>query len=119
MQVRCDPDFVLQSHPLSLGGLLPLPPTCEPDGEKVRKVQAVAERAVEELRDRRAKFECGELTDETGKALPTVEIEEPQLKAQVSQKRRRGMSAAEFEELWKGAIGEVLSRDEVTSDSQG
>jgi hypothetical protein len=57
---RCEPDFILKPHPLSLGGLVPLPPTCEPDGEKVRRVQAVADKAVEELRDRRAKYECGE-----------------------------------------------------------
>lgn len=119
MRVQCDTDFVLQPHPLALGGAIPLPPTCEPDGEKVRKVHAVAEKAIEELRERRAKFECGELTEESGKTATAVEIAEPQLKAEVSQKRRRGMSEAEFEELWKGALGEILSRDEVTSDGSG
>ena len=119
MHVTCDTDFVLMPHPLSFGGAIPLPPTCEPDGEKVRKVRAVAEKAVEELRERRAKFECGDLTGESGKPATAVEIEEPQLKAEVSQKRRRGMSEAEFEELWKGAIGEILGRDEVSSDRSG
>ncbi len=54
--VRCETDFVVKPHPLALGGLIPLPPTCEPDGEKVRKVQAVADKAVEELREVRAKL---------------------------------------------------------------
>jgi hypothetical protein len=118
-ETQCETDFVLKTHPLSLGGLVPLPPTCEPDGEKVRRVKAVADRAVEELRERRAKFECGELTDSTGSPEPTVEIDAEELKKEVSKKRRKGMSEAEFEELWGGAIGEIQGRDEVVSVADG
>ncbi|KAI9876996.1 MAG: inner nuclear membrane protein enriched at telomere/subtelomere region [Pleopsidium flavum] len=119
LQARCEPDFVLKPHSLSLGGLVPLPPTCEPDGEKVRRVKAVADRAVEELRERRAKWECGDLIDESGKEASVVEIGEGELKKEVGRKRRRGMGEAEFEELWKGAIGEIMGRDEVVSDVDG
>ncbi len=118
-EARCEPDFVLKAHPLSLGGLVPLPPTCEPDGEKVRRVKAVADRAVEELRDRRAKWECGDLIDESGKEVPVVEVDEADLKKEIGKKRRKGMSEAEFEELWKGAIGEIVARDEVVSGMNG
>jgi hypothetical protein len=119
-EARCEPDFLLKPHPLSLGGLVPLPPTCEPDGEKVRRIQHVADKAVEELRERRAKFECGELVDEqSGKAPASPEVEEQVLKAAVSSKRRKDMSQEEFEELWKGAIGEILGRDEITSVDDG
>ena len=119
METLCEPDFVMKAHPLSLGGLIPLPPSCEPDGEKVRRVKAVADRAVEELRERKAKWECGDLVDEHGKDIPTLEIAEADLKREVAKKRRRGMSEAEFEELWKGAIGEILGRDEVVSNIDG
>lgn len=119
MAVACESDFVKTPHPLSAGGLVPLPPTCEPDGEKVRKVKAVADRAVEELRERRAKFECGELTNEAGKPQPTVEIDAVELKKEVSKKRRKGMGEAEFEELWASAIGEIEGRDEVVSVVDG
>ena len=119
MEARCEQDFVLRYHPISLGGLVPIPPTCEPDGEKARKVKTVADKAVEELRERRAKFECGELTEEDGKLAKHVEISEPSLKAEVSSKRRRGMTDQEFEDLWKGAIGEITAREEVTSDTDG
>ena len=119
MEARCEQDFVLRNHPLSLGGIIPLRPTCEPDGEKARKVKTVADKAIEELRDRRAKFECGELTQEDGKPVKTVEISEPSLKAEVSSKRRRGMTDQEFEDLWKGAIGEISAREEVASDKDG
>ncbi|KAI9860842.1 MAG: inner nuclear membrane protein enriched at telomere/subtelomere region [Vezdaea acicularis] len=119
LETTCEPDFVLRQHPLNLGGFLPIPPTCEPDGEKVRRVKAVADRAVEELRERRAKFECGELKDGDGKETPTVEIEEAELKTAVAQKRRRGMSEEEFESLWEGALGEIKSRDEVVVGEDG
>ncbi len=118
METRCDHDFVLQPHPLSLGGLVPLPPSCEPDGEKVRRVKAVADRAVEELRVRKAQAECGTLKDSKGKDIP-AEIDEEDLKKQVGKKRKRNMDAAEFEDLWKGAIGEIIGRDEVVSSSNG
>jgi hypothetical protein len=93
--------------------LIPLAPTCEPDGEKERKVKAVADRAVEELREVRASYECGVTTSEGKKAAATPAVEEAVLKATVSAKRRRGMTDAEFEELWAGAIGEILDREEI------
>ncbi|TAQ89238.1 hypothetical protein B7494_g2446 [Chlorociboria aeruginascens] len=119
LETHCEADFVLKPHPLSAGGLVPLPPTCEPDGEKVRRVKAVADRAVEELRERRAKWECGNLVDEAGVPQPAVEIDVEDLKKEVSKKRRKGMGQAEFEELWVGAIGEIEGREEVHSGVDG
>ncbi|GAB1311131.1 inner nuclear membrane protein enriched at [Madurella fahalii] len=115
---RCEPDFILKPHPLSLGGLVPLPPTCEPDGEKVRRVKAVADRAVEELRDRRAKYECGEPTEPEGEPLDSPAIEEDELKEILSRKRSKRMAAEEFDELWVAALGEVKARDEVEVQSE-
>lgn len=111
--VRCEPDFVLRPHPLSLGGLVPLPPTCEPDGEKAKRVQSVADRAVEELRDRTAKFECGDLVDEQGNKADSPAMPEEELKATVSKQRSKRLNSEEFDELWAAAIGEVTGREEV------
>ncbi|KND95349.1 Inner nuclear membrane protein SRC1 [Tolypocladium ophioglossoides CBS 100239] len=111
--VRCHQDFVLKPHPLSLGGLVPLPPTCEPDGEKARRVQAVADKAIEELRERRAKFECGDLVDEDGQQRDSPAIAEQELKESVSKKRNKRLNSQEFDELWAAAIGEVTAREEV------
>ncbi|KAJ5584328.1 uncharacterized protein N7459_004128 [Penicillium hispanicum] len=116
-EARCEHDFILKSHPLSIGGLVPLPPTCEPDSEKARRVKAVADKAVEELRDRRAKWECGQLKED-GKDAGTPDITEPELKEEVAKKRRRGLSDSEFDDLWKGAIGEVVDKDEVVSNTK-
>ncbi|GME24335.1 hypothetical protein GTA08_BOTSDO10595 [Neofusicoccum parvum] len=115
----CESDFILRPHPLSFGSLVPLPPTCEPDSEKARKVKAVADRAVEELRERNAKFECGDLVDEMGQHLPSPEIDEKELKEEISTKRRKGLSQSEFDDLWSSAIGEVMDRDEVVSNIDG
>jgi len=115
-EARCEHDFILKPHPLAVGGLVPLPPTCEPDSEKARRVKAVADKAVEELRDRRAKYECGQLKDD-GKA-PSPEISEPELKEEVGKKRRRGLSDSEFDDLWKGAIGEIVNKEEVVSNTK-
>lgn len=113
----CEHDFILTPHPLSLGGLIPLSPTCEPDSEKARRVKSVADKAVEELRDRSAKWECGELTDD-GKEAKSPEISVSELKHEIGNKRRRGMSDSEFDDLWKGALGEVLGKDEVVSKTK-
>lgn len=126
MEVKCENDFVPKSHPLALGGLIPLPPSCEPDGEKVRRVKAVADRAVEELRERKAAYECGEEVEplevvgeddkvrtiaKAGK--PKLEISEEALRQQVGKMKRKGMSDGEFNDLWQGALGEISGREEV------
>lgn len=115
-EARCEHDFILKAHPLTFGGLVPLPPTCEPDSEKARRVKAVADKVVEELRDRRAKWECGQLKDDGKQNSP--EIRESDLKEQVAKKRRKGLSDSEFDDLWKGAIGEVMDKDEIISKTQ-
>lgn len=114
LQTTCEPDFVLKPHPLSINGLVPLAPTCEPDGEKARRVKAVADRAINELRERAAHWECGELREGN-----SADLAEAELKAVVAKGRRKGMSQDEFEELWTSAIGEIIGRDEVSVDADG
>jgi hypothetical protein len=129
MEVQCEQDFVLVQHPLAVGGAVPLPPTCEPDSELERRKKAVADKAIEELRARRAAYECGDeltpdttsTTDQVVEAVKTVvkagetklEISEEALKAQVSAQRRRDMSDAQFKALWEGAIEDVKGREEI------
>ncbi|KAJ9608312.1 inner nuclear membrane protein enriched at telomere/subtelomere region [Cladophialophora chaetospira] len=128
MEVECENDFVLKPHPLSLNGGIPLPPTCEPDSEKQRRIKSVADRAIEELRQRRASYECGEQITtptnaatgeaETDKAMtkPTqskLEVSEEELKQTISKLRRKHMSNEEFEDLFRSALGDIMDRDEV------
>ncbi|KAK8125233.1 sister chromatid separation protein [Apiospora kogelbergensis] len=111
--VQCEADYILKPHPLSLGGFVPLSPTCEPDGEKARRVKAVADKAVEELRERTARFECGELVNEEGAKPDSPAIEEQDLKETINQKRSKKLNNREFEDLWGSALGEVKDREEV------
>ncbi|KAI9376215.1 Man1-Src1p-C-terminal domain-containing protein [Aspergillus egyptiacus] len=113
-EARCEHDFILTPHPLSLGGLVPLAPTCEPDSEKARRVKAVADKAVEALRDRRAKWECGELSDGS-KPTAGPDITETDLKEEVAKKRRKGMTDTEFDDLWRGALGEIVAKEEIVA----
>jgi hypothetical protein len=124
MEVRCDHDYILQHHPLSLNGLVPIPPTCEPDSEKQRRVKYVADKATDLLRDRRAAVECGGSLDSGEgtiiKADETkLEISEEALKKQVSSKRRKSIGQEEFDDMWAAALDEVKAREEVevTKDS--
>ena len=112
-ETTCDPDFVLVPHPLSLNGKLPvpLPPTCEPDSAKAQRVQIVKERAITELREHNAKYECGEPVK--------AEMQESVLKAKISSKRASRMGDREFEELWASAIGEVREANEVVQGADG
>ena len=113
LHTQCEPGYVLTPHPLSLGGAIPLPPSCEPDSAREKKVQAVKARAIESLRDQNAKYECGE--------APKPEVNEPELKKAISSMipRSKGMSNSEFEALWESALGEIQLADEVTTGTDG
>ena len=58
------------------------------------------------------------LKDDNGKTV-SEEIDEQDLKNIVGKMRRRELSDAEFDDLWKGAIGEIKGREEVESSSVG
>ena len=111
LETTCEADFVLTPHPLAIGGVVPLAPTCEPDSAKAKKVSAVKDRAVEVLRERNAAYECG--------TERKAEITERELKQALASKRSKRMSGEEFEELWGSAMGELHGVDEVVKGSDG
>ncbi|OKL60818.1 hypothetical protein UA08_03416 [Talaromyces atroroseus] len=112
-EVKCDNDFVLKQHPLSLFGLVPIPPECEPDSEKSNRILSVANKAIEELREQRAKYECGD-----GEKVESPFISEPELKDAVANQRRVKMSDSEFDDLWASAIGDLVTREEITTSEK-
>lgn len=119
-EVKCERSFVKENRPLSLFGLIPIPPTCRPDGERVRRVRAVADRALQILRRQRAKWECGE-PGKDGAKVTGPEMTVSELREAIARLRRKGMTDEEFEDLWREAAGEIRGRDEVvvTSNSGG
>lgn len=114
LRTVCETGFVEVPHPLTFRGLVPLAPTCEPDTDAMIKVRRVADRAVEHLREKNAKWECGESIDEDGNKIDSPAIAESELKDEISKKRKKGMSQNDFDNIWDNAIGEVLGREEVT-----
>lgn len=113
MDISCDPGFVLRQHPLSLYSLIPLSATCEPDGERARRVAAVVNKVLAALREQRAKFECGEcLKDGTRVTAPGLSLDE--LKATIQRLKRKAISDQEFDDLWRGAVDELQKRNEIT-----
>jgi hypothetical protein len=107
----CEHGFVLKRNLLSLNGLLPFVPWCEADGEKAKRVKAVADRMEAQIRDRRAQAECGAV-DANGKSI-TPEIEEEEMKSSLSAMKRRGLTDEEFESLYQEALPELSGREEV------
>lgn len=118
LDLQCEQDFIKKDHPLSLNGLIPLPPTCEPDSEKTRKVTLVADRTVQMLRQRKAQHECGE-PDIDGNLVESPEMGETELKQRMASEKRRGMTDEEFSELFEKAFGEVMAREEVVETTDG
>lgn len=116
LELTCDRDFIRKDHPLSLGGLVPLPPTCEPDSAKTRKVTAVANKAVEILREKRAQYECGE-PDAAGNPVETPDVAEEELKKTLASHTQKGMTDKEFNELFDRAFPETVLRDEVVEST--
>jgi hypothetical protein len=118
LELVCDKDFIKTEHPLSLGGLVPLPATCEPDSERTRRIGVVADRSVQVLRERNAKYECGE-PDAEGHIVESPKVSETELKKELSSMKRRGMSQEEFDDLFQSALGEVVRRDEIVESTDG
>jgi hypothetical protein len=118
LQVECEKDFIKQPHPLSFGGFLPLPPTCEPDTEKTRKVTQVADHAVQMLRQRRAQYECGD-EDAKGNVVQSPDVSVSDLKEGLLARKGKTLSNSEFEDLFAKAIGEIPGRQEVVEQSDG
>ena len=112
LETTCEPGFVLTHHPLSLSGYLPIPPTCEPDSARAKRVSSAKQSVVEVLRKHNAKYECGD--------AETPEVKEEELKTAFKTKSKRGkMSNEEFEDLWNSAIGEVRAADEISVGVDG
>ncbi|KAI5838346.1 Man1-Src1p-C-terminal domain-containing protein [Morchella snyderi] len=111
-EADCKDDYVLVPNPLSFGGLVPLPPTCEPDSEKLRRIAILSDEAIRVLRERAADVECGEASlgkdEEAG-------VSEADLRQVLYDLKAPSLSDAQFNELWRNALEDVSNREEVVS----
>jgi hypothetical protein len=118
LQLTCDRDFMKKEHPLSLNGLVPIPPTCEPDSTKTRILNSFTDRGVQILRKRRAQYECGE-PDADGNPVESPEVKEVELKEQLAAETRNRLSDSQFNELFERAWPELTLRDETAESING
>lgn len=107
LKTECERDFVLRQHPLSLNGVLPLPPTCEADSEKAKRIKAVSDYVTDELRKQKADAECGD--------AESPKLTEDDLKSRVVARVSKKLTEQEVDALFAQAIDDVASRDEVTT----
>ena len=133
---ECKPDYVLVNNPFSLFGLIPLPPTCEPDSEKLRRIAILSDEAIKVLRKRAADVECGGLppikpsvgakegeavevprsvvgAEEGGPIERGKGMDESELRKVLYELKAPKLSDAQFNELWKAALEDIASRDEI------
>ncbi|KAJ6781963.1 hypothetical protein PWT90_02028 [Aphanocladium album] len=110
--VQCREGLHLTPHPLSFGGLVPLPPTCGP-GTRAQYVQAIIDDVMTEIRNRRAMYECGKPKKPGQGPVSSPAIPESELKAIVGQKSKKHTPRAEFGELWGAAIDRMTRQREV------
>ncbi|PWW75130.1 hypothetical protein C7212DRAFT_281055, partial [Tuber magnatum] len=117
-EATCNDDYVLVPNPLSLGGLIPLAPVCEPDSQKLRKIAILSDEAIRVLRARAADVECGEVAlgkdEEAG-------VSEAYLRQVLYDLKAPSLSDEEFRQLWRNALEDVSNREEVVyhQDGQG
>ncbi|KAK6360517.1 inner nuclear membrane protein enriched at telomere/subtelomere region [Orbilia blumenaviensis] len=112
LNTECYTDYVLVPHPFSLGGLIPLAPTCQPDSEKIRRVSVLSDAVIAKLRDRAADVECGYV-----KASSEEEegILEKEIKDGLYEMKSPTLSDDQFAELWNNAVHDLENKDEVVT----
>ncbi|KAK6345323.1 inner nuclear membrane protein enriched at telomere/subtelomere region [Orbilia javanica] len=112
LSTDCYTDYVLVPHPFSLGGLIPLAPTCQPDSEKIRRVSVLSDAVITKLRDRAAAIECGYIR-------PVSEEEEgisgKDIKDALYEMKSPTLSDDQFNELWDNAVQDLENKDEVVT----
>ncbi|KAF3123934.1 inner nuclear membrane protein enriched at telomere/subtelomere region [Orbilia oligospora] len=112
LNTDCYTDYVLVPHPFSLGGLIPLAPTCQPDSEKIRRVSVLSDAVITKLRDRAAAIECGYIK-------PTSEeeegISEKGIMDALYEMKSPTLSDDQFRELWNNAVQDLENKDEVVT----
>lgn len=104
-RVECEPNFIKVVSPLSLGGVLPIAPVCQPDTQKEKRVQMMADKALEILRDRNAKVECGTLNE--------AAIEENELRDILYNMKTATLTDEDFNELWIKAMNDIENEEEI------
>ncbi|KAK9454828.1 Man1-Src1p-C-terminal domain-containing protein [Dipodascopsis uninucleata] len=105
-KLECDSEFMPKYSIWSFGGLLPIPPSCVPDTQKVQRASILMDAALDLLRERYALVECdGKDNDPT---LPVVDVQE-----KLYRMKSPSLTDEMFDELWEIAFRDLVQLEEV------
>ncbi|KAF5858594.1 hypothetical protein ETB97_003987 [Aspergillus alliaceus] len=117
MVVRCADDFTSKSHWTSLGGLIPVPPTCEAASGRPLQSSMITRQTVEALRERRRQWACRGGSEVHGD-VDFVGPSELEMKSEIAQ-QNANLAEAEFDTLWSGALQEAVAQGEIVRSGRG
>ncbi|OZJ06557.1 hypothetical protein BZG36_00482 [Bifiguratus adelaidae] len=105
---HCDSNFLLHSHPLSLGGLLPLPQICVADTEKQQRAEAVASEIKRMLSVRAGDVLCGRIrVDKRMDRNVTTGLQIEDIWDRLVELKDESVTEDQFEEYWKMAFKDL------------
>ncbi|KAK9371966.1 Man1-Src1p-C-terminal domain-containing protein [Lipomyces chichibuensis] len=108
-RAECEPDYVYVPSIWSLGGMMPFPPKCVPDTEKLRRARILMEESLQLLRERYADVQCG--IGGKGQNDPTVAVVD--LRAKLYSMKSPSLPDDAFQELWDQAFKDLVEQEEV------
>lgn len=112
----CKKDYILAPNIFSLNGLIPITPSCIPDTEKLRKVHIIVNEAIEILRDKNAKLECGSLKLLKGEKEGVLEED---LEKYLWEMKSPNIDNHQFQELLSDALEDITTYDEISVENDG
>ncbi|KAG0214148.1 inner nuclear membrane protein enriched at telomere/subtelomere region [Mortierella sp. GBA30] len=108
----CSPDYTLQPHELSFGGLLPLAPSCVLSRAGEYQSQQVADVAESIVHSRAGLEECRAFSQPliTAELLTLQRISLKELKINIESMKHPSVSKEEFDRYWTLAISKLYTR---------
>ncbi|KTW27584.1 uncharacterized protein T551_03083 [Pneumocystis jirovecii RU7] len=115
-KLLCEKDYILTPNIFSINGLIPIPPSCMPDTEKLRKVHIIVNEAIQILRDKNAKLDCGSLKLLKGEKEGVLEED---LEKYLWEMKSPNISDEQFQELLSDALEDIIKYDEILIENDG
>ncbi|KAG5519484.1 hypothetical protein PMAC_002111 [Pneumocystis sp. 'macacae'] len=115
-KLLCEKDYILTPNIFSINGLIPISPSCVPDTEKLRKVHIIVSEAIQMLRDKNAKLECGSLKLLKGEKEGILEED---LEKHLWEIKSPNIDDEQFQELLSDAFEDIAKYDEILLENDG
>ncbi|KAG4305144.1 hypothetical protein PORY_001314 [Pneumocystis oryctolagi] len=115
-KLLCEKDYIVTQNIFSINGLIPIPPSCVPDTEKLRKVHIIVNEAIQILRDKNAKLECGSIKLSKGEKEGILEED---LEKYLWEMKSPNINDEQFQELLLDAFEDIEKYDDILVEDDG